>query len=373
MRTPVMDMFGLAAPIFAFSHCRNVVAEVSRSGGMGTLGTTHITSEQLEIELSWIDRHAQGKPYGVDVLFPSALPQEFENLTPETAKQYLPQAHRDFVEALLRKHNVPEFSREESATVFRHYMSNMTKTHREAERRLEVVYRHPQAKMIVSGLGTPPAHVIATAHSRGLKVCGLIGQPRHAKRQTDAGVDIIVAQGWEAAGHTGEISTLVLVPEVVDLVAPVPVLAAGGIGRGRQLAAGLALGAQGVWCGTVWLGTVESEVPPELKRKLFAASSSDTVRSRCNTGKPTRRIVSAWSLAWEAPDAPQPLPMPLQSMLINEAMERVAKYKADALLTYPAGQIVGDLHEETTVRQVVYDMLAEFSDTMDRLNAAVEH
>lgn len=372
MHTPVMDMFGLETPIFAFSHCRDVVAAVSRAGGMGTLGTSHVTSEQLEIELSWIDKHADGKPYGVDVLFPSAPPKELENLTTETVKQYLPKEHRDFVEALLRKHHVPEFSKEESEQVFRNYMDNMTKTHREAERRLEVVYRHPQARMIVSGLGTPPAHVIERAHGLGLKVCGLIGHPRHAKRQADAGVDVIVAQGWEAAGHTGELSTLVLVPEVVDLVAPVPVLAAGGIGRGRQMAAALALGAQGVWCGTVWLGTVESEVSPELKRKLFAATSSDTVRSRCNTGKPTRRIVSEWVRAWESPEAPKTLPMPLQSMLTNEALERIYKYKPDALLTYPAGQIVGHLRDETTVKQVVYDMLAEFSDTLDRMNDAVD-
>ena len=371
MRTPVMDTFGLEAPIFAFSHCRNVVAEVSRAGGMGTLGTTHITNDQLEIELSWIDRNSGGKPYGVDVLFPSALPEEYEGLTPETVKKFLPKEHRDFVDALLKKHNVPELSREESEEVFRNYMSNMTKTHREAERRLETVYRHPQARMIVSGLGVPPAHVIEKAHSLGLKVCGLIGHPRHAQRQVAAGVDIIVAQGWEAAGHTGELSTMVLVPEVVDTVAPVPVLAAGGIGRGRQLAAGLALGAQGVWCGTVWLGTVESEVTPEVKKKLFAATSSDTVRSRCNTGKPTRRIVSDWVTAWESSGAPKTLPMPLQSMLINEAMERIAKYKNESLITYPAGQIVGHLKEETTVRQVFYDMLAEFSDTLDRMNEAV--
>src|SRR3972149_3675491 len=300
MRTPVMDMFGLDAPIFAFSHCRDVVAEVSRAGGMGTLGTSHVTTEQLEIELAWIDRHAEGKPYGVDVLFPSALPKEFENLTPETVKQYLPEEHRDFVEALLKKHNVPEFSRDESEEVFRHYMNNMTKTHREAERRLEVVYRHPQARMIVSGLGTPPAHVIERSHSLGLKVCGLIGHPKHAKRQTESRIDITVPQGWEAAGHTGEISTMVLVPEVVDLVAPIPVLAAGGLGRGRQMAAGLALGAQGVWCGTVWLGTVESEVTPELKQKLFAATSSDTMRSKCSTGKPARRLISEWVKAWES-------------------------------------------------------------------------
>src|SRR3990172_12312842 len=188
MRTPVMDMFGLDAPFFAFSYCGDGVVEVRRGGGMGTIGTSHVTTEQLEIELSWIDRHAEGKPYGVDVLFPSAPPQEFENLTPETAKQYLPREHRDFVAALLKQHDVPEFSREESEEAFRHYMNNMTKTHREAERRLDVVYRHPQARMIVSGLGTPPAHVIERSHRLGLKVCGLIGHPRHAKRQADARV-----------------------------------------------------------------------------------------------------------------------------------------------------------------------------------------
>ncbi len=373
MRTPVMEMFGLETPIFAFSHCRDVAAAVSRSGGMGVLGTSHFTIEQLELELSWIDEHTDGRPYGVDILFPSGAPQEYENLTPETVNNYLPKEHRDFVENLLKKHGVPEFSKEESEAVFRDYMTNLTRTRREAERRVEVVYRHPRARMIVSGLGMPSPHVIEEAHKRGIKLGSLIGHPKHAKRQVAAGVDIIIAQGWEAAGHTGEISTLVLVPEVVDLVAPVPVLAAGGIGRGRQLAAALALGAQGAWCGTVWLGTAESEVSPEMKKKLFAATSSDTFRSRCNTGKPARRVVSEWAAAWEAPGAPKMLPMPLQSMLTNEALERMAKYKPEALLTYPAGQVVGQLHEETTVKQVVYDMLLEFSETLDSLNAAVDN
>jgi len=155
---------------------------------------------------------------------------------------------------------------------------------------------------------------------------------------------------------------------VVDLVAPIPVLAAGGIGRGRQMAAGLALGAQGVWCGTVWLGTVESEVTPELKQKLFAATSSDTMRSKCSTGKPARRLISEWVKAWESPEAPKPLPMPLQSILTNEALERITRFKPDALLTYPAGQVAGQLHGDTTVKQVIYDMLTEFSDTLDSLN-----
>jgi NAD(P)H-dependent flavin oxidoreductase YrpB (nitropropane dioxygenase family) len=368
MQTPVMDFFGLEHPIFAFSHCRDVVAAVSRSGGMGTLGTSHFTADQLELELNWIDAHSGGKPYGVDVLFPSKQPKEYENLTPEILNQYLPQAHRDFVAGLLKKYNVPQLTEEQSDELLRDYMENLTRTHREAERRLEVVYRHPQARMIVSALGPPPPNVMEKAHGKGLKVAGLIGHPKHVKAQVNARVDIIIAQGWEAAGHTGEISTFVLVPEVVDLAAPVPVLAAGGVGNGRQMAAALALGAQGVWCGTVWLGTSESEVIPELKKKLFAATSSDTLRSRCGTGKPARRLASAWVKAWEAPDAPKALPMPLQSMLVNEALERITRFRSPELLSYPVGQIVGQLREETTVKQVIYGMLEEYANVVDRLH-----
>ena len=371
MRTQIMEMFGLESPIFAFSHCRDVVAAVSRSGGMGTLGTSHFTADQLELELNWLDEHAEGKPYGVDVLFPASARKEYENLKPADLERILPREHREFVDQLLKKHAVPEFSKEQSEEILNEYMSELTRTHREAERRLEVVYQHPNAKMIVSALGTPPPHVIERTHSLGLKVAGLIGHPKHAKRQADAGVDIIVAQGWEAAGHTGELSTMILVPEVVDLVSPKPVLAAGGIGSGRQMAAALALGAQGVWCGSIWLGTVESEVIPEVKAKLFAASSSDTLRSRCGTGKPARRLRSDWVTAWEEPGAPEALPMPLQSMLVNEALERINKFKPDELLSYPVGQIVGRINSETTTRQVIYDMLTEFSDTVDRLNEAI--
>lgn len=373
MRTPVMEMFGLDAPIFAFSHCRDVVAAVCRSGGMGTLGTSHFTADQLELELAWLDTHTDGKPYAVDVLFPSKQPKEYENLTFEQLEQVIPQGHRDFVRNLLAKYGVPEFSKEKSEAMMREYMTELTRTHREAERRLEVVYRHPLARMIVSALGIPPDHVIEKAHQKGIKVCGLIGHPKHAKKQAAAGVDIIVAQGWEAAGHTGEISTMVLVPDVVDAVGPdVPVLAAGGIACGRQVAAGLALGAQGVWTGTVWLGTTESETSPEIKKKLFAATASDTLRSRCGTGKPARRLSSAWVRAWEEPDAPKTLPMPLQSMLINEAQERIWHFNVEEMVSYPAGQVVGRLKEETTVKQVVYEMLDEFSTTVERLGGLVE-
>lgn len=368
MRTPVMDMFGMDTPIFGFSHCRDVVAAISRNGGMGTLGTSHFTAEQLELELSWIDKHADGRFYGVDVLFPYGTKKEYENLTPGDLDKLLPQANREWVASFLASHGVPQFSEEQRQEILNEYMSDLARTHKEAEKRLEVVYRHPQAKLIVSALGPPPDHVIKRTHDSGRKIAGLVGHPKHAKRQADAGIDIIVAQGWEAAGHTGEISTMVLVPQVVDLVGKVPVLAAGGIADGRGMAAGLALGAQGVWCGTVWLATSESEVLPEIRKKLFAASSSDTMRSRYGTGKPARRLVSPWVQAWDQPDAPKPLPMPLQSMLTNEADERIKRFRVEPLMTYAAGQCVGMLHEETTVKQVMQNMLTGFVDTMERLS-----
>jgi NAD(P)H-dependent flavin oxidoreductase YrpB (nitropropane dioxygenase family) len=371
MRTAATEMFDLQAPIFAFSHCRDVVAAVSRAGGMGTLGTSHVTAEQLEVALTWIDNHCGGRPYGVDVLFPSGQPRMFEELTADTVNEYLPAEHRKFVADLLERHKVPQLPAEESAQLMREYMDGLTRTHKEAEKRLEVVFRHPQAQMIVSALGVPPRHVVDRAHSLNVRVAGLVGHPKHASRHAAGGVDIIIAQGWEAAGHTGDISTMVLVPEVVDAVAPIPVLAAGGIGRGRQVAAALALGAAGVWTGTVWLGTVESEVVPELKEKLFAASSSDTLKSKCGTGKPARRLRSAWVEAWETKDAPEALPMPLQSMLVNEALERIMRFRSDALLSYPAGQGVGQLREETSVKQVVYQMLNELLETVERVNAEV--
>jgi NAD(P)H-dependent flavin oxidoreductase YrpB (nitropropane dioxygenase family) len=370
MRTAVSEMFGLDSPIFAFSHCRDVVAAATRAGGMGVLGASTITPENLEAELAWIDSHSDGKPYGVDLLIPSGF-YEISEAQKGDPDSLLPKGHLDWVNALLKRHNVPELPPGEGSAIRRRYLNSLATTPDQATARLETIYRHPRAKFIVSALGVPPAAMIERAHSLDLKVGSLIGRPEHAPRQVAAGVDVLIAQGHEAGGHTGDIASMVLVPEVVDLVDPVPVLAAGGVGRGRQLAAALALGAQGVWCGTIWLGTSESETSPELKRKMFASSSSDTDRSRSNSGKPARRLKSAWISAWNSLDAPPALPMPLHSLLVCEALERIARFKSEDLLTYPAGQIVGHMRSETSVKGIFYDMLTEFSDTMDRLNEVV--
>jgi NAD(P)H-dependent flavin oxidoreductase YrpB (nitropropane dioxygenase family) len=223
------------------------------------------------------------------------------------------------------------------------------------------------------GCGPPPADLVARAHDNDVLVAALAGTTEHALRHVAAGVDLIVAQGTEAGGHTGEVATMVLVPEIVDAVGAVPVLAAGGIGRGRQVAAALALGAEGVWCGSVWLTTEEAETPSVVRDKFLAASSSDTVRSRSLTGKPARMLRTAWTDEWEEPGAPAPLGMPLQSALVAGPQLRInaaagqPDTRARDLATYFVGQIVGSLNRVRPTRAVVLDMVSEFIDTVQRL------
>jgi len=368
MKTAVMKMLGLEAPIFAFSHCRDVVAAVSRAGGMGVLGTTHVTPEQLDIELAWLDAHTEDRNYGVDLMFASNARQEFEGMTIADVDKYIPPDHRKFVDDLMRKYGVPELPPGEREAIFDEYMRGMIRTHKSAEARLEVLFRHPKARVMASALGVPPAHVTDACHERGIKVVGMVGQPKHVRRHRDAGMDIIVAAGHEAGGHVGEIAGMVLTPQVVEEAGSIPVLHAGGVARGRQIAAALALGAQGVWTGTIWLGTAEAETTPLVKEKIFAATSMDTLRSKCGTGHPARRLRSAWVEAWEAEGAPKPLPMPLQSILVNEALERMDRYQPRELVSYPAGQGVGMMQEQTDVRTVFRDLLTEFGETMAQLS-----
>ena len=368
MQTEAMKMFGLQAPIFAFSHCQDVVAAVSRAGGMGTLGTTRDSVEDLENMLGWIDDHVEDEPYGVDIMFASNAPKEFENMSAREIIGLVPEEHWAFVDEILQTHDVPPYSKAEKEEVVETYIKEQLRTHAQAEARLEVVYRHPKARMIVSALGVPPSHHIERAHSLGLKVGALVGHPRHVKYHKAAGVDLLIAAGYEAGGHTGDIATFVLTPQIADAAAPIPVLHAGGVMRGRQIVAALALGAQGVWTGTIWLGTSEAETTPLVKEKIFAATSADTLRSKCGTGHPARRLRSAWVEAWEAEDAPKALPMPLQSILVNEALERMDRYQPRELVSYPAGQGVGMMHQQTDVRSVFLELLTELGETMENMS-----
>jgi NAD(P)H-dependent flavin oxidoreductase YrpB (nitropropane dioxygenase family) len=374
MRTAIARTLGCSVPIFAFSHCRDVVVEVTKAGGFGVLGASTFGPEQLERELRWIDDHVGGRPYGVDVLIPANYDREAEagSLAGDLGR-LIPEEHKRFMDKLLSDAGVPALPDDERRHVHREIVEgrgNMTPDG--ARRLLEVALAHPGVKLVVSALGAPPPDVVADLHARGVMVGALCGKASHAVRQRAAGVQLIIAQGTEAGGHTGDISTLVLVPQIVEASEGIPVLAAGGITRGGQIAAALAMGAEGVWCGTIWLGTRESELTPFEKEAMFAAKAEDAVRRRARTGKPVRMLRSRLSEAWEAPGAPAYLPTPLQGVLYNEAHARVVRSQRRDLYSFPAGQAVGTMTEETSVREVMLRLQNEYLAAMDRLMAIAE-
>lgn len=366
-------MLGVEFPICAFSHCRDVVAAVTNAGGFGILGAVAHSPDRLRNELTWIEEQTGGKPYGVDLLLPPKyVGAEQGGVDAEQARTLLPGEHRAFVDDLLARYGVTAPAAEPRGSA-----GGLNISPKGYEPLLEVSFAH-NIRLIASALGPPPADLVERAHDHDVLVAALAGTTRHAERHVAAGVDLIVAQGTEAGGHTGEVSTMVLVPEVVDAVAPIPVLAAGGIARGRQVAAALALGAEGVWCGSVWLTTEEAETVPVVKEKFLAASSSDTVRSRSMTGKPARMLRTAWTDEWERPENPAPLGMPLQTALVTEPQVRInsaaahSGAKARELATYFVGQVVGSLNRVRPARAVVLDMVEEFIDTIGQLEGLVE-
>lgn len=390
MHTDLCDLFGIDVPIFAFSHCRDVVAAVTNAGGMGVLGALAFSPEQLEIECTWIDEHVGGKPYGVDTVMPMSYAGKDEGLGKADAEtgdvdasvfqNMIPEETRQWVESILEEYEVPplpEGADERDDGVGGGSSGLLGWTEGGGRNHVEVALRHPGVKLLVNALGPPPKDIIDLAHEHGVKVAALTGAVDHAQRQKQAGVDIIVAQGTEAGGHTGEIGSMVLIPDIVDAVAPTPVLGAGGIADGRQAAAAMALGASGIWTGSVWLGVREADVSPLVKEKLFAARPKDAVRSRSLSGKPARLLRTAWTEAWERDDCPGTLPMPLQYMACSEAQTRIGLAarkegaKARDLVGMPVGQVVGRMTEELSSADVIYRFIDEFVESVDRLQQSL--
>jgi NAD(P)H-dependent flavin oxidoreductase YrpB (nitropropane dioxygenase family) len=377
MTSKLCAQLGIEFPLFAFSHCRDVVAAVSKAGGFGVLGATAFNPEQLSVELDWIDAHVDGKPYGIDVLIPENLSVAHEvDLTSKTLAARIPQGHKDFVDGLLAKHGIEPAgtharTRDDAPPPF---------WPAEAMELLRVAFDHP-IKMIVNALGVPPPAMIAMGREHGVPVGALAGAKEHALRLAAAGVDVIVAQGGEAGGHCGEVSTLVLIPETVRGLKregyDIPVLAAGGIMTGAQMAACMAMGAAGAWTGSVWLATLESETSEIFREKMVAARSRDTVRSKGRTGKYSRQLVSAWTDAWEGDASPGALPMPMQSLISEPALRLADKAaaggnaEARALVTYFVGQGVGLVDNVTSARSVVQSFIEDYADAVDTLTGAV--
>jgi NAD(P)H-dependent flavin oxidoreductase YrpB (nitropropane dioxygenase family) len=355
------------------------------------LGALAFSPEQLELELKWIDDHVGGKPYGVDTVMPMSYAGKEEGLGKADAKtgdvdagvfqDMIPEETKKWIEGILEEYEVPPLSADPGTSdsgIGGGSTGLLGWTDGGGRNHIAVALAHEGVKLLVNALGPPPKDIIDLAHEHGVKVAALTGAVEHAQRQKQAGVDIIVAQGTEAGGHTGEIGSMVLIPDIVDAVAPTPVLGAGGIANGRQAAAAMALGASGVWTGSVWLTVREADVSPLVKEKLFAARPKDAVRSRSLSGKPARLLRTAWTEAWERDDCPGTLPMPLQYMACSEAQTRIGMAarkegsKARELIGMPVGQVVGSLHQEISSADVIYQFIDEFVEATERLQGSLE-
>ena len=379
MKTPICDMFGIEFPLIAFTHCRDVVVAVSKAGGMGVFGAVAHPPDRLEEELGWIDAHIDGRPYGIDLIVPNKIAQEsVGGLTRDKVQAAIPQEYFQFAAGILAQHDIPS----EGVYGFRDgsFRASQNMQASGAAEVLEVAFAHP-IKLVANALGVPPQIMLDMGKRHHVPVAALVGAKHHAIRQVQAGVDLLVAAGGEAGGHCGEISTLVLIPEIHEAIQPygdIPILAAGGIVTGRQMAACMAMGAAGVWTGSVWLTTSEAETNPVVKEKMLAASSRDTVRSKARTGKPSRQLRSAWTDAWEAEASPAPLPMPLQSLVTEPALREVDKLSqgghagAKQLATYWVGQGVGLMNRQMSAGALVQEFKEDFFNAFVRLSDALE-
>jgi NAD(P)H-dependent flavin oxidoreductase YrpB (nitropropane dioxygenase family) len=363
MRTPLCDVFGIERPIFAFTPSEKVAAAVSRAGGLGVLGAVRFNDpDELDQTLTWLDDNTDGKPYGVDVVMPMKMPTEGTSVD---LQAMIPPEHISFVDRTLQQLGVPPLPEGEGREGVLGWLHSVARSH------VDIALAH-RPVLIANALGSPPVDVIEQAHARGVKVAALAGAAKHAVSHVHNGVDVIVAQGYEAGGHTGEIASMVLTPEIVDAVGPdVPVLGAGGIGSGRQVAASLALGAQGVWTGSIWLTTEEYgrlSASPATTEAFLRAGSGDTVRTRVYTGKPARLLRTRWTQAWEEDGAPAPLPMPLQNLLVAEAHSRINASGDPDVVSMPVGQIVGRMNQVRPVAEVMAELVDEFETAVARLS-----
>lgn len=370
MRTTFCDDVGIEAPIFAFTHCRDVVVAVSKAGGLGVLGAGFMDVEQLREELDWIDAHIGDRPYGVDVVIPqNYVGRDEEGLTEQELEDKLwamvPSEHLALAEKLLTEHDVPPWPETGRPKIFGWTRQTVMPC-------LEEALTRPKCRLIANALGTPPTNIIRQVKDSGRLIGTLCGKRRQAIQHRDAGLDFVVAQGTEGGGHTGEVGSMVLWPDIIDSVSPLPVLAAGGIGNGRQMLAAMAMGAAGVWTGSLWLTVEEAHAQPAQKESLLKAGVDDTVRTKAWTGKPARVLRNHWTESWDDPDTLEPLPMPLHGLVTADAMRRTETYagagKTQDVAMNICGQVIGQINEVESCKSVVYRLINEYLAALEQVS-----
>ena len=360
LHTQLCDKLGIEYPVVAFTHCKDVAVAVINAGGFAVLGEALHTPDQIAADIKWIRERIGGKPFGIDLVLPSSVPEE---KTVDELLAMIPQEQRDFEQQIKRKYNVPD----PKVAPDIHHWGGLDQ--KRALNQLDVIFDE-RVPVFASGLGSP-TFLLKRAHELGMQVWGLVGKPRQAKRQIEAGTDVIIAQGYDAAGHTGNIGTFSIVPQVVDAArgTGVPVIAAGGVTTGRHLAAALALGADGVWTGSLWLTSRESDVNMPLKERLLEAETEDTLYSNCISGYTMRTTRCPWHDEWMSDAAPAVLKPPLQMMLSSNYIQGSLDYQRKDLMTEAAGQGIHYVKEMKPARQILSDIVEEALDVFDRFSA----
>lgn len=348
LRTKLCDMLEIEFPIISFTHCKDVAVSVINSGAFAVLGEAMHTPDEIAADIRWIRERVGGKPFGVDLVLPASVPP---SASLEELEKQIPETHRAFARQIKEKYDVPD----PKGPIALHQWGGLNQEMARAQLDVLLDERVP---VICSGLGSP-AFILDAAHERGTRIFGLIGKTRQAKRQIEAGVDAVIAQGYDAAGHTGAMGTFSIVPEVVSIAGDTPVIAAGGVTTGRHLAAALCLGAVGVWTGTLWLASRESDVDMIVKEKLLAATADDTSYSRCISGMTMRTLRCPWTEEWSKGDAPPVLPAPYQMLLSSDYIQGANDHRREDLMTEAAGQGVGFVTAMKPARQIVLDVVEE--------------
>jgi NAD(P)H-dependent flavin oxidoreductase YrpB (nitropropane dioxygenase family) len=356
LRTKLCETLGIEYPIVAFTHCKDVVAAVTNAGAFAVMGETHHSPDEIAADIKWIREKVGDKPFGIDLVFPASVPPE---ATIDELKAKIPEEQREYTEEIKRRHELPTAKN----TPELYDLGWMTQDL--PRKQLEVVLDEKVA-VLAAGLGSPQ-FVLDSAHERGVQVWSLVGKPRQAKRALESGVDAIIAQGIDAGGHTGNIGTFSIVPQIRAIAGDTPVIAAGGITTGRHLAGAITLGAAGVWTGTVWLASRESDRDMIIKEKILAANATDTRYSDCVSGFTMRTLNSKWHEEWASPDAPDPAPAPYQLLLFADVKQIAVDWNIESFLTEAAGQGVDFVTKMKPAKQIVNDMVEEALDVFEEV------
>ena len=360
LRTPLCDDLGIEYPIILAGMAVGgtqetaptpikLVAEISKAGGLGVLGDNFANVDDLDAGIKELKRQIGDMPYGVDFLLPATRAEVTASNNRELYQQVAGQypGHVAVVQELMDEHNLGPAEVKEAEPMSTDLLN----------KKIEVVLDN-RVPVFAAATGEPPIWFTERGHAQGTKFIGMCGAVRHAARHVAADVDIITAQGTEAGGHTGNISTFVLVPQIVEAVRPRPVLAAGGIGSGRHVAASLALGAQGVWVGTAFLVAEENNIPEAHQEQILAGRSDQFTLSKFSSGKQQRSFQNVVKEKWSASGL-EALPMPLQG-LIQEPFTRAARDAGRLdLIGNPAGQIGGMLSDRKPAREILMGMVDE--------------